>query len=79
MPLDSSAINGQLARATLGAPEKVPGKAGLWEAQLRVEEIVAAVRDPSLRLGGFSDFLGPPTAIHSGASHGAMPNRSVMP
>jgi hypothetical protein len=35
--------------------------------------------DPALRLGGFSDFLGPQTAIHSGASHGAMPNRSVMP
>jgi hypothetical protein len=42
-------------------------------------EIVAASRGPSLRLGGFSDFLGPETAIHSGAPHGAMPNRSVMP
>jgi hopanoid biosynthesis associated protein HpnK len=46
---------------------------------LMAPEIVAAVRDPSIRLGGFSDFLGPPTAIHSGASHGAMPNRSAMP
>jgi chitin disaccharide deacetylase len=42
-------------------------------------EIVAAVRDPSVRLGGFSDFLGLETIIHSGASHGAMPNRSLMP
>lgn len=46
---------------------------------LMAPEIVAAARAPSLRLGGFSDFLGPPTAIHSGTSHGAMPNRSVMP
>jgi hypothetical protein len=46
---------------------------------LMAPEIVAAARDPALRLGGFSDFLGPPTAIHSGASHGAMPNRSLMP
>ena len=42
-------------------------------------EIIAASRDPALRLGGFSDFLGPETIIHSGASHGAMPNRSLMP
>jgi chitin disaccharide deacetylase len=46
---------------------------------LMASEIVAAVRDPTLRLGGFRDFLGPPMAIHSGASHGAMPNRSLMP
>lgn len=46
---------------------------------LMAPETVAAARDPSIRLGGFSDFLGPPTVIHSGASHGAMPNRSVMP
>jgi hopanoid biosynthesis associated protein HpnK len=49
-----------------------------FEALMR-PEIVTAARDPSLRLGGFSDFLGPETAIHSGASHGAMPNRSLMP
>jgi len=42
-------------------------------------EIVAASRDSGLRLGGFSDFLAPETAVHSGASHGAMPNRSLMP
>jgi hypothetical protein len=42
-------------------------------------ESAAAARDPSVRLGGFSDFLEPLTAIHSGASHGAMPSRSVMP
>ena len=46
---------------------------------LMAPEIVAAACDPSVRRGGFSDFLGPPTAIHSGASHGAMPNRSLMP
>jgi hopanoid biosynthesis associated protein HpnK len=46
---------------------------------LMAPEIVAAARDSSIRLGGFSDFLGPETAVHSGASHGAMPNRSVMP
>jgi hopanoid biosynthesis associated protein HpnK len=46
---------------------------------LMAPEIVAAAREPSLRLGGFSDFLGPESAIHSLASHGAMPSRSVMP
>jgi hopanoid biosynthesis associated protein HpnK len=46
---------------------------------LMAPEIVAAARDPSLRLGGFRDFLELETAIHSGASHGAMPNRSLMP
>ena len=46
---------------------------------LMAPEIVAASRDPSLKLGGFSDFPGLETAIHSGASHGAMPSRSLMP
>jgi hopanoid biosynthesis associated protein HpnK len=46
---------------------------------LMAPESAAAARDPSVRLGGFSDFLEPLTAIHSGASHGAMPSRSVMP
>jgi hypothetical protein len=46
---------------------------------LMAPEIVAACRDSALRLGGFSDFLGLETIIHSGASHGAMPNRSLMP
>jgi len=43
---------------------------------LMAPEIVAASRDSSLRLGGFGDFLGPETAR---ASHGAMPNRSLLP
>jgi hopanoid biosynthesis associated protein HpnK len=43
---------------------------------LMAPEIVAASRDSSLRLGGFGDFLGPATAR---ASHGAMPNRSLLP
>ena len=43
---------------------------------LMAPEVVAASRDSSLRLGGFGDFLGPATAC---ASHGAMPNRSLLP
>jgi len=46
---------------------------------LMAPEIVAACRDSALRLGGFSDFLVVQTAIRSGASHGAMPYRSLMP
>jgi hopanoid biosynthesis associated protein HpnK len=46
---------------------------------LMAPEIVAAARDSALRLGGFSDFLRLETIIQSGASHGAMPNRSLMP
>ncbi|HYK80126.1 MAG TPA: hopanoid biosynthesis-associated protein HpnK [Micropepsaceae bacterium] len=46
---------------------------------LMAPEIVAACGDSALRLGGFSDFLGLETIIQSGASHGAMPNRSLMP
>jgi len=46
---------------------------------LMAPEIVAAARDSALRLGGFSDFWGLETTVHSGASHGAMPNRSLMP
>ena len=43
---------------------------------LLAPEVVAACHDSSLRLGGFGDFLGPETAH---ASHGAMPNRSLLP
>ena len=43
---------------------------------LMAPEVVAASRDSSLRLGGFGDFLGPETAR---ASHGAMPNGSLLP
>ena len=46
---------------------------------LMAPEIVAAARDSALRLGGSGDFLGLETTAHSGASHGAMPNRSLMP
>ena len=46
---------------------------------LMAAEIVAASRDSSLRLGGFSDFPRPDGAIHSGAPHGAMLSRSLMP
>lgn len=46
---------------------------------LMAPEIVAAARDSAMRLGGFSDFLVLETTVHSGASHGAMPNRSLMP
>ena len=43
---------------------------------LRAPEVIAACRDASLRLGGFGDFLPSATAR---ASHGAMPNRSMLP
>jgi hypothetical protein len=43
---------------------------------LRAPEVIAACRDASLRLGGFGDFLGPERAR---ASHGAMPNGSLLP
>jgi hopanoid biosynthesis associated protein HpnK len=43
---------------------------------LRAPEVIAACRDASLRLGGFGDFLPSATAR---ASHGAMPNRSLLP
>jgi len=48
---------------------------------LMAPEIVAAVRDSSLRLGGFSDFLDPDSAVHRGASrasHGALRGRSLI-
>ena len=43
---------------------------------LMAPEVLAACRDPSLRLGGFGDFLGPATAR---AARGVMPNRSLLP
>jgi len=43
---------------------------------LMAPEVIAACRDPSLRLGGFGDFLGPATAR---AARGVMPNRSLLP
>ena len=43
---------------------------------LMAPEIVAACRDSSLQLGGFGDFLASRTAR---ASHGAMPNGSLLP
>jgi hopanoid biosynthesis associated protein HpnK len=46
---------------------------------LMAAEAIAACRDPSLRLGGFSDFLGPEAAVHPGASNPVMPNGSLVP
>ena len=43
---------------------------------LMAPEVIAACRDPSLRLGGFGDFLG---AATERASHGVTPNRSLLP
>ena len=43
---------------------------------LTAPEVITACRDPSLRLGGFGDFLEPATAR---ASHHAMPKRSLLP
>ena len=45
---------------------------------LMAPEMVAACRDSSLRLGGFSDFLDPETTAHPGPSHGSVSNRSLM-
>jgi chitin disaccharide deacetylase len=46
---------------------------------LMAADIVAASRDCSLRLGGFSDFLDPETTVRPAASHGSLPNRNLMP
>ena len=43
---------------------------------LMAPEVIAACRDPSLRLGGFGDFLG---AATERASRGVTPNRSLLP
>jgi chitin disaccharide deacetylase len=44
---------------------------------LMAPEVIAASRDPSVRLGGFSD-LGPESAVHPGAAHAANPARSLL-
>jgi hopanoid biosynthesis associated protein HpnK len=46
---------------------------------LMAADIVAASRDSSLQLGGFSDFLDPETTVHPAASHAGVPNRNLMP
>lgn len=46
---------------------------------LMAADIVAASRDSSLRLGGFSDFLDPETTVQPDASHGSVPNGNSMP
>lgn len=47
---------------------------------LTAPEIVAASRDPSLRLGGFSDFsCAEPAPVGQGAQLAAMPHRGVLP
>jgi len=46
---------------------------------LMAADIVAACRDSSLRLGGFSDFLDPETTVRPAASHGSVPNGNLMP
>jgi len=46
---------------------------------LMAADIVAACRDSSLRLGGFSDFLDPEMTVHPAASHASVPNRNLMP
>jgi hopanoid biosynthesis associated protein HpnK len=45
---------------------------------LMAPEVVAAVRDASLRLGGFTDFLAPQTATQPGASQAGMASRSLI-
>jgi chitin disaccharide deacetylase len=42
-------------------------------------EIIAASRDPSLRLGGFSDFLASQTASRGGQTFAAVRNGNVIP
>ena len=46
---------------------------------LTAPEIIAASRDPSLRLGGFSDFLCAEGPVGQGAQLAAMPHRGAMP
>ncbi|HLN48956.1 MAG TPA: hopanoid biosynthesis-associated protein HpnK [Steroidobacteraceae bacterium] len=46
---------------------------------LTAPEMVEAARDPSVRLGGFSDFLCAEPALRPGAPPAAMPHRGVMP
>jgi len=41
-------------------------------------ETIAAARDPSLQLGGFSDFLQPPPVMRSGMSHEVVAGRSLL-
>ncbi|HUX73747.1 MAG TPA: hopanoid biosynthesis-associated protein HpnK [Steroidobacteraceae bacterium] len=41
--------------------------------------VVAAVRDASLRLGGFGDFLGAEAEVRPGAAHGEAVERSLPP
>jgi chitin disaccharide deacetylase len=42
-------------------------------------EIIAASRDTSLRLGGFSDFLASQTASRGGQTFAAVSNGSLIP
>ena len=46
---------------------------------LVADEVAAACRDPSLRLGGFGDFLGSQAPLPSGPTRGAMSKQSLMP
>jgi chitin disaccharide deacetylase len=59
--------------ATGPYPGSAPGYGYCEEmAALVSEEVVAASRETSLRLGGFADFLGSQPALHPGAARGAV-------
>ena len=66
--------------ATGPFPGAAPGYRHREEFEaLTAPEIVAASRDPSLRLGGFSDFLCAEAPVDQGAQLAAMPHRGAMP
>jgi hopanoid biosynthesis associated protein HpnK len=46
---------------------------------LQSAEVIGASRDNSLRLGGFSDFQAPQTALHPGAVHAAISTGGLLP
>lgn len=66
--------------ATGPFPGAAPGYRHREEFEaLTAPEIVAASRDPSLRLGGFSDFLCADAPVDQGAQLAAMRHRGAMP
>ncbi|HWW30719.1 MAG TPA: hopanoid biosynthesis-associated protein HpnK [Steroidobacteraceae bacterium] len=66
--------------ATGPYPGSAPGYRYREELDALVaDEVAAACRDASLRLGGFGDFLGSQAPSRPGPSHGAMSKGSLLP
>ena len=66
--------------ATGPYPGSAPGYRYREELDALVaDEVAAACRDASLRLGGFADFLGSQAPSRPGPSHGAMSKGSLLP